>query len=610
MPRVYALPVVKKYLDYNGLTYLAQKLNNYPTNDVIEAVIDGIQDELDEKVNLSSVGVAGGVASLGDDGKVPLTQIPPVLSYEVDGTYDAQTNKLATVQTVRGAIGQLSGGTISTPATSKTVTAISQTNGNISVSFGDIAITKSQVSDFPQLGDAALKNSVSLIDSSTESTTLPTVGAIRTILETKMDSSVKGRAYGVAELDANGKVPSSQLPSYVDNVVEYADVSSFPATGESGKIYVDLSEKKTYRWSGTEYTVIGTSLALGTSASTAFRGDYGNIAYQHASAKGSAYSSGLYKITTNSEGHITSATAVVKADITLLGIPGSDTTYEFDSNYNASSNKAATVKTVTDAVAGKKNLQSAIDDPSAEQNATSISFISNITQNTQGVISPTKKVVRPASSVQSGLMSAADKLKLDGIAGINIFYVAGGLNDTDGVWTGQIENLEDYYDGLTIIYVPSANGGSAGTTLNINSFGAKTCYCNNTTALTTRYTPGTPILFTYRDNAWRRADYNTNTTYAAQTAELLIAGTDTTNRTIRSDVFKAALKGAVTRGGNGHLYVYDSDLIVYTLPPASASSLGGVRIGTNLSIDSDGVMSAVDTKYSAITTAQIDALFA
>lgn len=67
-----------------------------------------------------------------------------------------------------------------------------------------------------------------------------------------------------------------------------------------------------------------TILALGTTSSTAFRGDYGNTAYQHAAAKGAAFSSGLYKITTNAQGHVTTATKVVKADITALGIPGSD----------------------------------------------------------------------------------------------------------------------------------------------------------------------------------------------------------------------------------------------------------------------------------------------
>jgi len=99
-----------------------------------------------------------------------------------------------------------------------------------------------------------------------------------------------------------------------------------------------------------------TSLELGTTSSTAFRGDYGNSAYTHAvTNKGSAFSNGLYKITTNSEGHVTAATAVQKSDITGLGIPAQDTTYTFDGTYNASTNKVATVSTVTNAVSGKAN---------------------------------------------------------------------------------------------------------------------------------------------------------------------------------------------------------------------------------------------------------------
>lgn len=94
-----------------------------------------------------------------------------------------------------------------------------------------------------------------------------------------------------------------------------------------------------------------TILSLGTSSSTAFRGDYGNSAYTHAvTNKGSAFSSGFYKITTNSEGHVTGATAVQKSDITGLGIPAQDTTYTFDGTYNASTNKAATVSTVNNAL--------------------------------------------------------------------------------------------------------------------------------------------------------------------------------------------------------------------------------------------------------------------
>jgi hypothetical protein len=65
------------------------------------------------------------------------------------------------------------------------------------------------------------------------------------------------------------------LPSYVDDVLEYANLASFPATGESGKIYVALDTNKTYRWSGSAYVEISQSLALGETSSTAFPGDRG-----------------------------------------------------------------------------------------------------------------------------------------------------------------------------------------------------------------------------------------------------------------------------------------------------------------------------------------------
>ena len=140
----------------------------------------------------------------------------------------------------------------------------------------------------------------------------------------KLDSTLKGAANGLAELDNAGKVPASQLPSYVDDVLEYDSLSAFPATGESGKIYVAKDTNKTYRWSGTGYVEISQGLTLGTTSSTAYRGDYGQAAYTHGvTNKGAAFASGLYKITTNSEGHVTAASAVEKSDITGLGIPGS-----------------------------------------------------------------------------------------------------------------------------------------------------------------------------------------------------------------------------------------------------------------------------------------------
>lgn len=72
----------------------------------------------------------------------------------------------------------------------------------------------------------------------------------------RIASSEKGVANGVATLDASGLVPSTQLPSYVDDVLEFATLSVFPTTGVIGKIYVDLATNKTYRWSGTAYIYI------------------------------------------------------------------------------------------------------------------------------------------------------------------------------------------------------------------------------------------------------------------------------------------------------------------------------------------------------------------
>ena len=97
--------------------------------------------------------------------------------------------------------------------------------------------------------------------------------------------SEKGQPGGLAELDDTGHVPVSQLPSYVDDVQEYASRSAFPATGESGKIYVATDTNLTYRWSGSGYVEISPSLALGETSATAYRGDRGKAAYDHSQIK-------------------------------------------------------------------------------------------------------------------------------------------------------------------------------------------------------------------------------------------------------------------------------------------------------------------------------------
>ena len=147
---------------------------------------------------------------------------------------------------------------------------------------------------------------------STSTTTAATANAVKTAYDKAnhshpyLTTSLKGAKNGVASLDANGLVPSSQLPSYVDDVLEYDNLAGFPKTGETGKIYVAKDTNKTYRWSGTAYVEISASLALGETSSTAYRGDLGKIAYTHSQTahvtgvKGSsetAYRTGQVNIT-------------------------------------------------------------------------------------------------------------------------------------------------------------------------------------------------------------------------------------------------------------------------------------------------------------------------
>lgn len=84
----------------------------------------------------------------------------------------------------------------------------------------------------------------------------PISTATQTALDAKIDESREGQPNGIATLDGAGKVPSTQLPSYVDDVIEVTNFASLPGTGETGKIYVTLDTNKVYRWSGTVYVEI------------------------------------------------------------------------------------------------------------------------------------------------------------------------------------------------------------------------------------------------------------------------------------------------------------------------------------------------------------------
>lgn len=209
-------------------------------------------------------------------------------------------------------------------AANKTLSSLTETDGKIAATFQDISITSSQISN---------------------------------------SNTNEG---DVVKLNSSRLIPSNLLPSYVDDVIEgylynnkfyqeVAHTNEVEGAQESGKIYVDLTEgnRTVYRWGGSAYAAIPIGLALGTTSTTAYNGQDGLTAYNHATDNlrlTEAKTTGLYKIATTAQGHVASVTAVQKDDITALGIPDSDTTYEMDGTYNASTNKVATVSTVTSAV--------------------------------------------------------------------------------------------------------------------------------------------------------------------------------------------------------------------------------------------------------------------
>ena len=105
----------------------------------------------------------------------------------------------------------------------------------------------------------------------------------RSNTDTALRQSISQMATTKADL-VNGKVPASQLPAYIDEVVEYASISEFPKEGGAAKIYLALDTNKQYRWSGSQYVEISASLALGTIAGTAFDGGAGTTLTQKVGA--------------------------------------------------------------------------------------------------------------------------------------------------------------------------------------------------------------------------------------------------------------------------------------------------------------------------------------
>ena len=309
----------KKYLDYNGLETLVNIIKGtYAEKTDLSLVSQVATNAAQAATTLESSKqdklIAGSNIQIAEDGKtisatdttyVDATTSTSGLMSAADKTKldgvatGAQVNTIETVKVNSSAL---------TPDTSKAI---------------DIKVP-TVLSD--------LTDDIGIVDRSNFENEIENV---RAEIALKLDASLKGAANGVAELDANGKVLTSQLPSFVDDVIEAENFAVLPNEGETGKIYVTLDNNKTYRWSGSAYIEISASLTLGETDSTAYRGDRGKIAYDHATDANkinSAITSGMYKVAGTADGHIASLTAMTGSDIE--GLMTFATNSEIDALFN------------------------------------------------------------------------------------------------------------------------------------------------------------------------------------------------------------------------------------------------------------------------------------
>lgn len=250
------------------------------------------------------------------------------------------------------------------------------------------------------------------------------------ITTTYIKASTKGVANGVASLDSDGKVPSAQLPSYVDDIIEgyymasdttskfWADksTSSSRITGETGKIYVDKDTGITYRFSGTDFVEISSSLALGETSSTAYAGNKGKTNATNIATLQGYFASGVAKkATADKNGNdITTTYSTLANTIKSLSISGKTITYTKGDSTTGTLTTQDTVYTLPNATSSTLGGVKIGSNISVSSGTISLSK-SNVTSALGYTPPTTNTTYSVATTSANGLMSSIDKAKLDGI---------------------------------------------------------------------------------------------------------------------------------------------------------------------------------------------------
>lgn len=244
---------------------VATGANNYSLPIATASVLGGVKSGTDITVD------ASGNVSVADNSH----------NHTSANISDATNANTANMIVKRDASGNFSAGTITASLSGNATTATTATTTTGNAGTASKLATARTISLAGDLGGSvsfdgsANVTLTATISDDSHNHIISNIDGLQSALDAKLDDSQLGVANGVASLDSNGLVPSSQLPSYVDDIIESVDFASLPVTGEVGKIYVDLATNLTYRWSGTAYVEISKSIALGTTAGTAYAGDAG-----------------------------------------------------------------------------------------------------------------------------------------------------------------------------------------------------------------------------------------------------------------------------------------------------------------------------------------------